>query len=522
MKRLLQLFLSRQFITFLAVGGTAALMNFLAGAVIRLYWTSYGAYVGSVAAGFALGTVVSFVLNRRFTFRVGGEPVMPQVLRFGIITLGSVVVSLATASALFGMWGLLGQALVTRAQAESLGHVGAIGLSTDLQLPGDEVLRVPEERERLRRAGRSKLARNVRRSSIAIVLAMAAAGPLAAADDPDGSREPILLHYAATGDCPDSRSFEGSVLARTGHARFVSAGQTRTFDVTLQGGPQASGRVIVRRAGVIEGQREVEADTCVEAAEAMSLVVVLAINPQARLTPAPSASTGMTATPDAGSASPPPPPPPASAFPVPSVLAPAPTTDVASEPTTESTDTPDDQPARALPSHRLFAQAGLASASGVTPSTLFGVSPAFGWSSPSFGWLAVTARAAFVRAQGQASDASGGSATFIWTVGMVDGCLQSWPHGTLHLLGCLRLEAGTLEADGEGVPGAHSATRAWVSTGPAVGGMWDILDPLFIQLDLAAMVHVSDDRFFFPPNLTVDQVPLVGVEATAGVGMHFL
>jgi putative flippase GtrA len=130
MKRFLTLFLSKQFLTFLAVGGTAALLNFLMGAALRLYWTSYAAYVGSVAAGFALGTVVSFVLNRRFTFRVTGEAVLPQAVRFGIITLGSIVVSLVTASALFGLWGLIGRALLTRPQAESLGHLGAIGLST--------------------------------------------------------------------------------------------------------------------------------------------------------------------------------------------------------------------------------------------------------------------------------------------------------------------------------------------------------------------------------------------------------
>jgi hypothetical protein len=36
------------------------------------------------------------------------------------------------------------------------------------------------------------------------------------------------------------------------------------------------------------------------------------------------------------------------------------------------------------------------------------------------------------------------------------------------------------------------------------------------------MLHVTDDRFYFGPDATVYDVPLVGVEAAAGLGVHFL
>jgi putative flippase GtrA len=126
----LRLFASRQFVVFLLVGGTAALVNFGSGALVRLCWTSYPAYVASVALGFVLGTVVSFFLNRRITFRAGDEAVAPQAIRFGVVAMGAVVVSVAVASLVLWAWELAGQALLARAQVETLGHLGAIGVST--------------------------------------------------------------------------------------------------------------------------------------------------------------------------------------------------------------------------------------------------------------------------------------------------------------------------------------------------------------------------------------------------------
>jgi putative flippase GtrA len=127
---LLRLFATTQFVTFLAVGGTAALVNFLSGAAVRLCGTSYAAYAASVALGFALGTGVSFVLNRRFTFRAGDQPVVPQAVRFGVVALGSILLGVIAASAIFAAWDLFGRIAITRGQAESVGHLGAIGICT--------------------------------------------------------------------------------------------------------------------------------------------------------------------------------------------------------------------------------------------------------------------------------------------------------------------------------------------------------------------------------------------------------
>ena len=105
-------------------------MNFFSGALVRLFWTSYAAYVVSVTLGFVLGTIVSFVLNRSFTFRGSGEAAAPQAFRFGVVALGAVVISLAVASLVLWGWELAGRAVLSRAQVETVGHLGAIGVST--------------------------------------------------------------------------------------------------------------------------------------------------------------------------------------------------------------------------------------------------------------------------------------------------------------------------------------------------------------------------------------------------------
>lgn len=132
MKRrpIVRLFASKQFLVFLLVGGTAALVNFSAGALVRAFWTSYAAYVGSVTLGFVLGTVVSFVLNRTFTFRASGGAVAPQAFRFATVALGAVVISVVVASLVLWAWELAGRVVLTHAQVETAGHLAAIAVST--------------------------------------------------------------------------------------------------------------------------------------------------------------------------------------------------------------------------------------------------------------------------------------------------------------------------------------------------------------------------------------------------------
>jgi hypothetical protein len=347
----------------------------------------------------------------------------------------------------------------------------------------------------------------------------------AAGDERSEAAEPIRLEYHAAPGCPDRGAFEARVHARTTRARFVTGeGVTRTFVVGLQGGATPSGRFTVNRGAEIEGSRDVRADTCADVADALSLFVALAVDPSALMgpttdvagsgAPVASASAAASAAPSAA--------PSASS----SVTAPP---EVPPPPSPLHTDTPPDPVAVDVPStpaspppHTFFLGADFAMATGVSPDALLGFSPVLGWRSSSRTVLAPEVRLGFLRAASGTVVASPGEASFTWTVGRADGCLLSWPPGPARLQACARVEAGVLDATGTQIAAAHSSTRGWFAAGPLARAEWDLLAPLFIEAEVAAMVHATTDRFYFVPDTTIYPVPLLGLDASAGLGVHFL
>jgi len=170
-----------------------------------------------------------------------------------------------------------------------------------------------------------------------------------------------------------------------------------------------------------------------------------------------------------------------------------------------------------------FLGADLAVATGVSPDALFGVSPAVGWRSSSKTLLAPEVRLAFLRAASGTIVASPGEASFTWTVGRADVCLLSLPPGPARVQACARIEAGALEAAGSHIADAHDRMLGWFAAGPLARAEWDLLAPLFVEAEVAAMVHATTDSFYFVPYTTsFYQVPLLGLDASAGLGVHFL
>jgi hypothetical protein len=351
------------------------------------------------------------------------------------------------------------------------------------------------------------------RGVVALALAMALVAMQAMASGEEG-REAVRLVYASDPGCPDRASFEARVLARTTRASFDGSGDgRRTFEVTLQAGARPSGRLTVLRDGVVEGAREVGAETCLDVAEVLALGAALAIDPALVAGPAP---------PSAPTA----PPPPATPTPAPpSVSMPASAPAPASAPVPPASGAPEStlQAKSSLP-HTFWLGEGVAVAAGVTPITLVAVAPAVGWRTTRASVWSPSVTLSFLRASTGTLAVTGGEASFTWTVGRADGCLLSWPAGSpARLLACARVEAGTLDAAGSQVPSARSSTRAWVTVGPLVRGEWELLAPLFLAAEGAVLVHVIDDRFYFQPgDTTVFAVPLAGAEAAAILGVHFL
>jgi hypothetical protein len=344
----------------------------------------------------------------------------------------------------------------------------------------------------------------MRRSCSAVVLALF----LASAQVVAAEGEPIHLEYRAFDRCPDESAFEAQVRAHTPRVSFAEAA-ARTFEVRIDAGTASVvGRLVVRRADHVEGTRQIRAPSCDEAAEALALMVALAVDPSAVLI-APVAKR-------AGDAGPPP-----NAGPETSNAPPPPPVTMDTGSTAREVEVPR---AVAEPGARrtLYVGMDVAVATDVMPSATVGLSPYAGWSANRRGFIEPGVRLAFVHGSSATAAAAGGTASFEWNVGRADGCLLSWPGGSARLLACGRAEAGVLDASGADVSSPRGATRGWLSAGPLLRFEWTIVSTLFLDADAAAMFHITDNRFYFSPDATIYVVPVAGLEAATGLGLHFL
>jgi len=93
---------------------------------------------------------------------------------------------------------------------------------------------------------------------------------------------PIRLEYDAAGSCPSRDTFVGALRARTGGFELTLADpRATTFRVTLRSGDESTGRVESREASGAPIVQELRGTTCGEVADALALVVALALDPRA-------------------------------------------------------------------------------------------------------------------------------------------------------------------------------------------------------------------------------------------------
>ena len=341
-------------------------------------------------------------------------------------------------------------------------------------------------------------------------LVVAALAATRAANGAEAS-EPIDLDYAASPGCPDRAAFEARVRADATRVRFEAAGNARrAFTIRLEQGPPAVGRLTVRNDAGDVRTREVRADTCAHAADAMALVLALAVDPTATApVETPPSSNGAPSSPAAS-----PPDAPEAESPT------APAAQVLAAPVPPARDRLSRPTEASNPLRALFAGADFSVATGPAPDALWALSPYVGWRRPVEGFFAPSVRASFVRASMGAIPVLGGAAAFTWTAGRVDGCGPTVTTGPASLLGCVRVEVGSLEVTGSGVPTGATSAPGWVAGG-ALARAEILLPVVFVDAEIAAMAHVTDDRFYFHPGVTAYQVPFLGIEASGGMGVHF-
>jgi hypothetical protein len=289
------------------------------------------------------------------------------------------------------------------------------------------------------------------------------------------------------------------------------------------------GRLVVRELDGSEAERTVVGETCAEVVSALALIAAVAIDPTAAAPKSssnePVAAASTNTTPSATSAAlaaenPPTKPeqrteshaPPEQPPTVPDENAPKPPSNEASN------------RAVAASPHTWHVSLGADGEVGTGSSPTLWVSvPAFVelWRRPTgAGIFAPGARIRFERAGSGVVASSTGSAKFTWTKGSLDLCPIAWSFGSVRLQPCARAEAGVVEASGVDVQPGRTNTRPWVTAGSVARGRWTVLDPLFVEVETAALVPIVRDRFFLETNnTTVFQAGVVAWTAAAGAGL---
>lgn len=82
--------MTRQLAAFILTSGIAALANFISRAAFSLFLP----YAAAIVAAFGIGLVTAFVLNRYFVFTDGDRGVRTQFLRFAIVNLFGLALTL--------------------------------------------------------------------------------------------------------------------------------------------------------------------------------------------------------------------------------------------------------------------------------------------------------------------------------------------------------------------------------------------------------------------------------------------
>lgn len=142
---------------------------------------------------------------------------------------------------------------------------------------------------RLLRRVASRLVQHVilRGSAVVLLLSasrLAAAQPAAAVRAP----EAVWVDFVAPDTCATSQAFYTAIRSRTALFKPTSTKEERGFDVSIRDeGETFVGTLVVHATGGSSERRELRTHSCEEILETFALIVAVAIDPNARLSPAP-------------------------------------------------------------------------------------------------------------------------------------------------------------------------------------------------------------------------------------------
>jgi hypothetical protein len=307
----------------------------------------------------------------------------------------------------------------------------------------------------------------------------------------------VYSRGAGAESCPDETALRRAVAVRVGYDPFfplakktvvvrMAPAKPRGFDASVD---------LVDDHGMDHGARVIHTDAaCGELLDVVGLGIAIAIDPQSLMGPSS--------------------PPPAPAPPRPPESTPASATTTSEAAAGNGTTASEASGLAEKPPHFFWASLGAAASAGVAPRPTAGLSfgAASQWGHASLGVEALVD----APVSASASAASGGGSASAWLARLaILPCAYGGP-----MLLCALAEAGSMQASGEGFPGARSMSILWLAAGGRVG--------VDVPLGESPTLRVQSDvaGTFRPPSLQVHgtsvwSAPPVSASLGAELVVHF-
>ncbi len=324
--------------------------------------------------------------------------------------------------------------------------------------------------------------------------------------------EPIRLVYRAAPGCPSEDDFVARVRRAAPRVTLTSSDDaTRIFTVTVGESGGKRGRLRIDGSSGAPGSRGVVGVGCAEVADILAFAVALAVDPAL----AGHAASATTAT---GPSSPPTTSVPAPATPSVTPPSAAPVAVLAQSSAIDSDagrQTPLPEGGRWAAAIDAFA----ASADAPKVTVGGGASIERRWRT---GSLAPSLHLGAAFGSSEPVDADAAKVTFWSALLIAEACPTEWGAGGFSFRPCARVEVGARTAEGHDIPGGQNVTRPWAALAPAVHLRQRLARRLFLDLGGDVLFPLIRDRVYLAPDITVDQVPMVGVGTELGLGVEFL
>lgn len=295
--------------------------------------------------------------------------------------------------------------------------------------------------------------------------------------------------------CVDSTRFTELIVKRTKRAVATTPPSTWHFVVTIHVAMDgATGELTTIRSGqrdegTADAARTVRAATCHEAAEALALIAAVILDPAAALEAPPQQK-------------------------------PAPEPGATPAATTRQSAPPPSADWRVGPGVAALFMGGVGPGASTGFTGFFGVAQI-----PRSGVLALDARIYFAMTPTSTISTPAGRAELDWwSTGLTLCPLRFAPEmfrGAFALEPCAGFEGGLLKGTGSFTHAPSTSTGIWLAATVGLRGVWSLTEFFRVEIAGDLVIPIRRDRFFFAPDVTAYQVPVVTGRGTIGVALLF-